>query len=105
MTITNPYAFTIVMNDITVTWNDDKGHLSGNKKLRLQRADVGALMIWTGDIGNQSSYTIPTTATLPPGTTTVSFYFDQTYDNPDGTERIYITLSTPGCQGNPIDSN
>ena len=105
MTITNPYPFTITMSDITVTWNDDKGHSQGNKKLSLQRTDVGLVTIWTGSTFNQSTFTIPTFATVPPGTTTISFYFDQTYDNPDGTEHIYINLKTPGCQNNPIDSS
>jgi Flp pilus assembly protein TadG len=106
ITVNNPYAFNIVMKDITVTWNDDKGHQSGgDKTLRLQRVDVGGVTIWTGNIGNQSTFTIPTTAILAPGTTTISFHFHQSYDNLDGTERVYINLLTPGCEGSPIDTN
>jgi hypothetical protein len=107
MTITNPYLFAITMNDVTVTWNHDKGSNSGNKKLSLQSAAVGSTVIWTGD-ENKRPLTIPTSAIIPAGTTlgpstiTISFVFDQPYDNPETTDEINITLSTPGCQGNPI---
>jgi Flp pilus assembly protein TadG len=108
MTITNPYLFPITMKDVTVTWNHDKGNNSGNKKLYLQSVTVGPTEIWTGDTNNRP-LTIPTTAVIPagtitgPSTITISFVFNQSYDNPETTDEIYITLSTPGCQGNPID--
>ncbi len=107
MTITNPYSFTLVMRDVTVTWNNDKGHQTGNDKtLRLLGASIGAVPFWTGDIGNRSTYTIPTTAIIPAGpvTTTISFTFHQSYDNPDPTENILINFLTPGCENNPVDS-
>jgi hypothetical protein len=72
--------------------------------LYLTTVTVGSTNIWTGNT-NSSPYTIATTATIPPGTTTISFTFDKSYDNPETTDKIYITLSTPGCQGNPIDSS
>jgi hypothetical protein len=106
MTISNPYPFPIVMDDITVTWNDDKGHNLGNKQLFLTQVLVGSTVIWTGEIDRASTYTVPTAAVLPPGTTTtITFVFHQTYDNLDGTEQIYINLATPGCENDPIDSN
>jgi Flp pilus assembly protein TadG len=105
MTISNPYPFPLVMKDVSVTWNDDKGHNQGNKKLSLQQATMNSTTIWTGNIDKESSYTFPTTASIPQGPSTITFYFDQTYDNLDGTEKIVITLTTPGCQGNPIDSS
>lgn len=93
------------MKDITVTWNDDKGHQAGSDKtLRLQRITVGAVTIWTGDSGNRSTFTLPTTATLPPGNTTISFFFHQSYDNRDGTERVLINLLTPGCENSPVNA-
>ncbi len=107
MTITNPYSFTLVMRDVTVTWNNDKGHQTGNDKtLRLLGASIGAVPFWTGDIGNRSTYTIPTTAIIPagPATTTISFTFHQSYDNQDPTENILINFLTPGCENNPVDS-
>jgi hypothetical protein len=105
MTISNPYPFSIVMQDVTVTWNDDKGNNVGNKQLYLTQAIVGSTVIWTGQINNAATYTIPTTAIIPSGTTTITFGFQDTYDNRDGTERIYINLLTPGCAANPIDSS
>ena len=106
MTISNPYPFPIVMKDITVTWNDDKGHNLGNKQLFLTQVLVGSTAIWTGTIDKASTYTVATPAVLPAGTTTtITFVFHQTYDNLDGTEQIYINLATPGCENNPINSN
>lgn len=106
LTINNPYPFNLVLKDMTVTWNDDKGHQTGSDKtLRLQQVNVGSTVAWTGNIANQSTYTIPTTAAMAPGTTTISFYFHQSYDIMDGTERVYINWTTPGCENNPIDTN
>jgi hypothetical protein len=106
MTISNPYTFPIVMDDITVTWNDDKGHNVGNKQLFLTQVLVGTTSIWTGEIKTASTYTVPTTAVLPPGATiTITFVFHQSYDNIDGTEQILINLATPGCENDPINSN
>ena len=105
VTITNPYTFTLVLKDITVTWNDDKGHSEGNKKLSLERVTVGGITVWTGSTNNQSTITIPTTAAMGPGNTTISFHFDQSYDNPDTTERVYLNWTTPGCTGFPIDTD
>ncbi len=103
ITINNPYAFPLMMNDLTVTWNDDKGHTVGNKTLKLQKVTIGGVTIWTGNTINQYRLTIPTTATLASGNTIISFSFDQTYDNRDGTEDILIHWATPGCENNPID--
>ena len=104
MTISNPYPFSIVMQDVTVTWNDDKGNNVGNKQLYLTQAIVGSTVIWTGQINNAATYTIPTTAIIPSGTTTITFGFQDTYDNKDGTERIYINLLTPGCTATQLTS-
>lgn len=106
MTITNPYAYPITFNDITVTWNDDKGHQIGSdKSLKLQSASLGGTVFWTGNISNQSTYTIAAKPVIPANSTvTLTFTFHQSYDNFDGTEKIYINLWTPGCVGNPIQS-
>jgi Flp pilus assembly protein TadG len=108
MTITNPYVFPITFEDVTVTWNNDKGHQTGgDKTLRLQGASLNGTSFWTGDIANQSTYTIDASPIIPagPGTTiTLTFTFHQSYDNFDGTEKIYINLRTPGCESNPIQS-
>jgi hypothetical protein len=104
MTITNPYPFPITMQDLTVTWNHDKGHQTGSdKSLWLEQVTVNSTPIWTGNV-NQVAYNIPTTAIIPAGSTvTITFTFDKSYDKTDGMEKLHINLSTPGCQGNPID--
>jgi len=105
ITINNPYTFTLMMNDLTVTWNDDKGHRSGSDKtLKLQKITVGATTIWTGNTAkNVWTLTVINNATVPPGNTTVTFFFHQSYENPDGTENVVVNWLTPGCTTNPIN--
>jgi len=108
ITITNNEPFPLTFNDVTVTWNDDKGHQTGgDKTLKLQSASLGGTVFWSGSISGQSTYTIDASPIIPagPGTTvTLTFSFHQSYDNFDGTENIYINLLTPGCEGDPIHS-
>jgi hypothetical protein len=74
--------------------------------LNLQGVSVGGVSVWAGDIGNRSTYTILTTALVAAnGNTVVTFTFDQSYDQPDTTERVFINWTTPGCTGNPIDTD
>jgi hypothetical protein len=105
ITISNPYTYTLMMNDLTVTWNHDKGHKTGtDKTLKLQKITVGTTVIWTGNTPtNQYTLTLMTHALVPPGNTTVSFYLSQSYDNLDGSENVLINWLTPGCTGNPIN--
>ena len=101
----NPYAFTLVLNTITVTWNEDKGHKTGSDKtLKLQQVTVGGVSVWGPSTTNpgEATKTIPTTASLPPGTTTITFYFQQSYDIRDGTEQVVLNWLTPGCTTNPL---
>jgi hypothetical protein len=106
MTITNPYVFPITFQDVTVRWNAEKGHLTGgDKTLALQSASLNGTVFWTGNINTTDIYTIVASPVIPPNTTvTLSFSFHQSYDNIDGTERIYINLLTPGCGSNPIQA-
>ena len=106
MTITNPYAFPLTTGPGTVTWNDDKGHLTGtDKTLSLQSITVASTIVWTGSSSNVSTIPFTTPVTIPANSTvTITFTFHQSYDNLDGTEKIYINLTTPGCEGNPIQS-
>jgi hypothetical protein len=99
----NPYAFTLTIKDLTVTWNSDKGHSVGNKTLDLLKITVGATTIWTGPTINQYTLTVLTNAKLPPGNTVITFYFSQTYDNRDGTENVLINWLTPGCESNSLN--
>jgi hypothetical protein len=107
MTVTNPHGFTLVMQNVTVTWNEDKGHKTGtDKTLTLQVAWVNGAAFWTGSTpANQSTITLGSLQAFPPGTSTIKFTFDQSYDNPEVGDRVYINWFTPGCEGNPVDSN
>jgi len=107
MTINNNQGFPITFQDVTVTWNEDKGHQTGSdKSLILQGASLGGVSFWTGNIANQSTYTISASPVIPAfGSVSITFTFHQSYDNFDGTERIYINLLTRGCESNPIQSN
>jgi len=100
MSINNPLPTALQISNVTVQWNHDKGHGSGQKKINLISASLGSVF-WSGDI-YEPTYTItPATATYIPAntTSTISFSFDQTYDDWDFTESITINLSTPGCEG------
>jgi Flp pilus assembly protein TadG len=106
MTITNPWNFPLITGAGTVTWNDDKGHQTGgDKTLRLQNITIAGTTVWTGNSNNVSTMAFSDPAVIPPNSTvTIILTFHQSYDNFDGTENIYINLSTPGCEGNPIQS-
>ena len=109
MTITNPYG-ALLINDVTVTWNHDKGHQTGSDKtLDLMSASLGAVF-WSSPVGavGASQTIVPATAAyVPAGSSTITFTFDDSYDNWDNppTESISITLNAPGCQGVVIFRN
>ncbi|MEP6896505.1 MAG: Ig-like domain-containing protein, partial [Chloroflexota bacterium] len=106
MTITNPYVFPLTTGSGTVTWNNDKGHQNGgDKTLNLLSITIGNTTVWTGTSSNVSTVPFTTPATIPPNTTvTITLTFHQSYDNLDGTENIYINVTTPGCEDIPIQS-
>jgi hypothetical protein len=100
LTITNPNAWPISMQNMFLVWDHDRGHQSGNDKtLNLQSASIGGTPFWTGDLAGPSATLTPTAPlTIPPGgTITIVFTFDQTYDRSDGSEEVLVNLSTPGC--------
>lgn len=108
LTITNLLTTPIEVKDIFVVWNHNNGH-QGNKPLQLV-AVAWEPPIWTGPASNGPSILIvpsPTTYAQP-GTSTLTFTFDQAYDtwekkNEDTPERILISFSTPGCTSLTID--
>ena len=119
MTITNPNSYTINASDVFVTWNSDKGHQTGgDKTLKLLSASMqpGAVgpatpvpptVFWTGSSsGPSATLTNPNVfiSIAPNTTTTITFTFDKTYDNPDPDyrEEILMNLNTNGCQLFPI---
>jgi hypothetical protein len=105
---TNPYPVTV--KDLFMTWNSDKGHQAGtDKSLILQSVGLqGApTPFWTGSptepaVGPSAFLTTP--FVIPAnGVTTLVLTFHQSYDKLDASERIYMNLLTPGCEGFPID--
>lgn len=104
MRIDNRTGYALSVTQIYVEWNHDKGHQTGGESILRLRQIALASQIWNGDINSPSAY-IPTFfPTIPPGESIVQFIFHQNYDLRDGTERIIITLGTPGCVNYPIDS-
>jgi hypothetical protein len=105
MTIQNPNAWPISIQDVFVVWDHDRGHALGNDKtLILQSASVGGVPFWTGTNAGPSTTLTPTSLlTIPPGSSiTITFTFHQSYDRSDGSEELLVNLSTPGCEGYPI---
>jgi hypothetical protein len=100
MTINNPLTQFLQIANVTVTWNHDKGHQTGNDKtLRLLSASLGSVF-WTGNqIGPTHTITPTPAIFIPPGTSTLVFTFHQTFDRWSDAEQVTINLSTPGCEG------
>lgn len=107
MDITNPHA-SVTVDSVNVRWNTAQGAPSQNA-LKLKSASLGS-QFWLGE-DSSGNLTIPSTdfsteVTIPGNnsTSTILFTFQTFYDNPDGTESISITLSTPGCENIVIHS-
>ena len=109
MTINNLSISSLTVKDVTVFWNSATGHTAGqtDKSLQLQSGSITSTF-WNGAI-TAPSYTISTflnpPLTIPIGSSKVTFTFKFSYDTLNGTERILINLSTPGCESYPIDSD
>lgn len=101
VTINNPLPVALEISDITVQWNHDKGHQTGgDKSLILQSVSLGSTVFWTGpNIGPfVTPPIVPNPATsIPTGTSTMTFTFQQSYDNWDNTEYVLINFVNPGC--------
>ena len=105
MTITNPNAWPLTIQDLFVVWDHDRGHQTGNDKtLILQSVSLGGVPFWTGNDDGPSLTITPAAApVIPAGSNvTIVFTFHQEYDRSDGSEEININLSNPGCEGFPI---
>jgi hypothetical protein len=61
--------------------------------------------VWEGDIQVPSIYIPAYYPHIPIGESMIEFTFHQSYDVPDGTERIIINISNPGCINYPVDSS
>ena len=106
MRITNQTGISLLVKDVFVIWDHDRGHSEGNDKtLRLQQASINGTAFWSGDEDGPSFVMMPNTVSIPSGASTISFTFHQTYDRSDGSERIQINLATQGCEAYSIDSD
>ena len=108
LTLTNPNAWPITVQDVFVVWDHDRGHQTGNDKtLILQSASLNGTPFWSGSSAGPSTTLTPTsTLTIPAGSTvTIVFTFHQAYDRSDGSEEILMNLSTRGCESFPIHVN
>ncbi len=106
MEINNQTGTPLSVQDVTITWNHDTGK-SGGGPLAIQKSYLNSYIYWTGNnIPGPSLTYIPSPAmTIPTGASTIGAGFQYSYANMDGTERIQINFSTPGCETYTFDSN
>ena len=104
MTITNNTNHVLSILRIYVEWNHDTGHVQGtDRTLRLTGVELND-QTWQGEILAPSTFIRDFLPTIPVGESMIRFLFHQDYESRDGTERIVISLGTPGCENYPIDS-
>jgi len=104
MTINNQTGHILTAANVYVEWNHDTGHKGGDHSLHLRQIVLDT-SLWNGDILAPSAYIPGYFPSLPQGESIIRFRFNQSYDVKDGTERIIVTLSNPGCINYPVDSS
>jgi hypothetical protein len=105
MSINNQTGHTLTASQVYLEWNHDTGHISiKDRSLRLRQVTL-ATKVWDGDIHAPSAYIPVYYPSIPQGESMIHFIFHQSYDVPDGTERIIISISNPGCINYPVDSS
>lgn len=104
MEIYNNTGHRLMTSQIYVEWNHDTGHAGSDVTLHLQQILYGT-QPWSGDVFAPSKFIEGYYPTISIGVSKIEFVFNQSYDVIDGTERIIITIGTPGCVGYPIDSS
>lgn len=104
MEIVNGTGHVLSVSQVYVEWNHDTGHQSGNDRTVRLRQVIFASQAWNGDILSPSAYIPAYYPSIPTGASKIQFRFHQNYLLTDGTERIIITIGTPGCVGYPVDS-
>ena len=105
MTINNKTGHILTVAQIYVEWNHDTGHLSDTDRgLRLRQITLDR-QVWNGEIQSPSAYIPDYYPRIPLGESAIEFVFHQKYDVPDGTERVIVTISNPGCVNYPVDSS
>jgi hypothetical protein len=105
MLINNQTGHTLTTAQIYLEWNHDTGHESETDRGLRLRQIVFDRQIWNGDIESPSAYIPAFYPTIPPGESMVQFIFHQSYDVIDGTERVIVNISNPGCINYPVDSS
>jgi hypothetical protein len=105
MVINNNTGYFLSTSQIYLEWNHDNGHVSNeDRTLHLNKITLND-QEWEGDIIAPSVYIDEFRPTIPTGQSVIRIYFHQKYELRDGTERIIISLATPGCVNYPIDSS
>jgi hypothetical protein len=105
MTINNQTGHILTAAQIYLEWNHDTGHSSGqDRSLRLRQIMFNR-QVWDGDIMAPSEYIPAYYPRIPTGESIIQFIFHQSYDVADGTERIIVNISNPGCINYPVDSS
>ena len=105
MKVTNNTGHILSTANIYLEWNHDTGHAGGLDSNLHLNSILFAFQKWSGDLHTPSTYIEGYQPFIPIGESTIQFKFDQTYDNLDATERIIITIGTPGCTNYPVDSS
>ena len=104
MLINNQTGHTLVAANVYVEWNNDTGHGEGDDiGLQLRRVTLNT-DTWDGALQTPSAYIPAFYPSIPPGESYIEFIFNQDYKLTDGTERILISIGTPGCINYPVDS-
>jgi len=85
---------------IYVEWNHDTG---GTPALQLGRIRF-ANQVWNGNLFAPSALITAYYPSIPIGPSQIEFFFDQNYLIQDGTERVIVNISNPGCTNYPVDS-
>lgn len=104
MDIINTTGYTVSSAAIYLEWNHDTGHEGSDPTLHVRQVALGN-STWSGDVFAPFTFFHGFYPPIPPDASTIKFFFNQAYTNTDGSERIIITLSTPGCVNYPIDSS
>lgn len=104
MDITNNTGHRLVVSQVYIEWNHNTGSSAGDSALHLKSIMFGG-QPWNGDIYSPSAFIPSYYPFIKTGTSTIEFNFGQSYDVLDGTERIIVTIGTPGCVNYPVDSS
>jgi hypothetical protein len=104
MEISNNTGHPLTVSEVYIAWNYNNGHAGEDATLRLRTIMINN-QSWDGDILAPSQYIRGYQPVIPIGSSIIYFGFNQSYDNLNGTERVVISLLTPGCEGYLIDSS